>query len=201
MSIAFAVFFVVDVVEDAEIGGVARGGDAVFVDGLEHGASGFVGVGAVAVAAGSAFAEDFGEVVGHFVFVVVNRAEAFDSRGVDDVAALGEGEHFGEGGGVHAGEVGLGDFGGAQVEAWNEGVDQRGFSDAGVAGEEGDFVAEGIAEFVDALARGGGGVDYAVADGGVEIGDGVEQLSLLVGLQQVNFVDDDDGVDAIGFGC
>ena len=106
-SEGFTVFFGGGVFEDGEVGGVAGGGDAVVVYGAAHGAAGFVGVGAVAVAAGGGFAEYFGEEVSHFMRVVVNGAETFYSRGVDDVTAFlaWEGIHLRECGGVHAGVV------------------------------------------------------------------------------------------------
>ena len=96
------------------------------VDGAPHGAAGFVGVGAVTVAAVGRLAEYFGEEVAHFMRVVVDGAEAFYPRGVDDITAFlaGKGIHLREGGGVHAGVVHGRDGCGAEVESWNQGVDK-----------------------------------------------------------------------------
>ena len=62
-SLRWAVLALFFVVEDGDVGFVARGGDALFLKGAEHGATRFVGVSAVAKPAIGRNAEDFGEIV------------------------------------------------------------------------------------------------------------------------------------------
>ena len=87
--IARTVFFVVDVFEDGKVRGVARQCDETVVESLTDSASGFVSVGAVAVAAVFRRCEDLRKEVGDFIFVIVDSAETFDSGGVDYVASAG----------------------------------------------------------------------------------------------------------------
>ena len=85
-SVRFAVFVLVFVVEHREIRLIAALGDVVVFDSLEHGTAGLMGVGAVAEAALFGELKDFLEVAGQFFALHVERAEAFDARGVDEVA-------------------------------------------------------------------------------------------------------------------
>ncbi len=170
-------------------------------DGVAHGASGLVAMGAVVVAASGGEAEDVGEVVADFAFLHVEVAEAFDAGGVDDVAAMGQGVHFVVGGGVHAGAVAGGDGACAQAEVGQQGVDEGGLAHSGVAGEQGDAALDLLAQFVEALALYGGDAQAGVADAGVELHEavGVAQLVEVVG---VFFVDDDGDGDVVGLrGC
>ena len=85
LSVGFAVFVLVLVVEHREVTLVAALGDVVVLDSLQHGAARLVGVGAVAEAALLAVLEDFAEVAGQLLALHVERAEALDARGVDEV--------------------------------------------------------------------------------------------------------------------
>ena len=127
------VFFFIFVFHHGEVGLIAALGDVVVFEGLEDGAAGFVGVGAVGETAVFREAEDLGEVAGEFLGGHVEGAEAFDSRSVDEPPfdrlrdrprlvslpnhrnRIRNPYHFTEGGGVLAEVVGGGDFGGAEV--------------------------------------------------------------------------------------
>ena len=197
--VRFAVFAFGGVVEDVEVGGVAGLGDVVAFKGGEDGAAGLVGVGAVVEAAVARDGEEFGEVVCYFILVEIDGAEAADARGVDDLTAGGEVEQLAEGGGVHAGVVHGRDFGGAQIEPWDEAVDQCGFANAGVARHQSDFAVEHGLQLVHADAFGGGYGHGFVADALVEILHAVEQFAVVL-IEDVDLVDGQDGRHVVGFG-
>lgn len=68
--------------------------DEMLVEGFEDCASGLVAVGAVVETAVVRGSEYLGEIVRDGGGVEVDGAEAFDAGGVDDVAALWQGEHL-----------------------------------------------------------------------------------------------------------
>ncbi len=113
MSVGFAVFVggaFLDFFEDAEVGGVAGGGDAVVGYGFFYGAAGFACVSAVAVFAVVGGLEDFGEEMSGVFYGEVDCAETSYAGDVDYLSAVGEVEHLGEGGGVGSGVVEFRDF-------------------------------------------------------------------------------------------
>ena len=123
--ICWAVFVFFFIFEHGEIGVITAFGNVVTLHSLANGAMGFVGVGAVVEPAIGRESEDFLEVVADLFLLHVEGAEAFDARGVDDVAKSPDYfVHLGEGGGVLARVVGIADFAGAEVEMGEEGVDQ-----------------------------------------------------------------------------
>ena len=58
---------------------------------------------AVAVAAVCRVPENLREIVTYLLVLHVERTESLDTRGIDYPAALGQREHLGECGGMHAG--------------------------------------------------------------------------------------------------
>lgn len=60
-------------------------GYAVFFESFADGATGFMGVGAVAVATAAACLENLREIMGYFMNVEVYRAEALHSGCVDNI--------------------------------------------------------------------------------------------------------------------
>ena len=60
-------------------------GYAVFFESFADGAAGFMGVGAVAVATSVARLENLREIMGYFMNVEVDRAEALHSGSVDNM--------------------------------------------------------------------------------------------------------------------
>ena len=102
LSISLAVLWVGGIVEYAQVACVARLAYEAIVHGLQHGAPRLVGVGAIVVAAAGRGAEYLGKVVRHLALVEVDGAETLYSRGVDEVSAAWQREHFGKCGGVHA---------------------------------------------------------------------------------------------------
>jgi hypothetical protein len=116
--------------------------------------------------------------------------------GVDDVAAELEVEEFGEGGCVFSFASPVGDFADAEAEAWFDGVEERTLADAGLAGDGGCAGGEEFFEAVEALWCSRGGDEDFVAELGIETDD-----PLKIGeVDEVGFVEDDDGWDGAHFG-
>ena len=197
--IAFAVLALLLVGEHTQVGVVARLADAALLHGLAHGAVGLVGVGAVAITAVGRDGKDLAEVVAYLLFLHIEGAEAFDTGGVDEPAALAEGEHLGEGGGVHAGVVALGDLGCAQAEVGQEGVDEGTLAYAGVAREEGGLAVEGSTHLVESFTIECRHAGAVVPDGAVEVHDGIEVAALGL-VVAVYLVEHDVYGDAVGLG-
>ena len=59
--------------------------------------------------------EDVAEITREFFGFDVECAETFDARRIDEIAPLGQSEHFAEGGGVHARVVRVADLGRFEV--------------------------------------------------------------------------------------
>ena len=172
----------------------------MFLDGTAHGATGLVTVRAVAVAAVGRGTEDFGEVMAYLFLLHVEGTEAFDARRVDEVASAFEGEHLGEGGGVHAFVVGGGYLARAGCGVGQDGVDEGGLAHARVAGQKGDASAQLSLEEVDARASLlGRNLEAGIADGGIEVDEAVQVMEV-VGIVGVCLVEDELDGDAIGFG-
>ena len=165
-------------------------------EGLEDGAAGFVGVGAVGETAVFRETEDLGEVAGEFLGGYVEGTEAFDSRSVYHPPPT-QRDHFTEGGGVLAEVVGGGDFGGAEVGIRNEAVDESGFPHATVTTEQRDLPFEQGTQVFDAIARGGGDLFAGIADCLVELYHHLLVVQF-VGIEAVGLVEDQDHRDAIG---
>ena len=123
----------VGVVENGEVGSVARLGNEVLLKCVAHGASWFVRVCAIGVSAVSSDSEYLWEIVRCFGFVEIDRSKPFHTRSVDDVSSVVEAEHFREGGGVHSGVVDVGNLGSAEIQTREQCVDDGRFSDAGIA--------------------------------------------------------------------
>ena len=77
-----------------------------------------MGVGAITKLAIACEMEDVAEITREFFGFDVECAKAFDARRVDEIAPLGQSEHFAEGGGVHARVVRVADFGRFEVSLW-----------------------------------------------------------------------------------
>ena len=201
MSVGFPVFTLFLVFQHAEVGGVARLADAVLLHGFQHGAARFVPVRAVAVAAIGRSFKYLREVMSDFFPLHVEGAEALDARCVDEVAAgVVHGIHLGEGGGVHALVVSLRDFPRPCLRAGQDGVDEGGFSHARVAGEERDASAKLCLHLVEPLALRRRNFEAGIADGGVEVYQAV-QVTPVILVVQVRFVEEEQDGDAVGFGC
>lgn len=80
-----AIFIRRAVVDDAQIAGIARLADAVFLKSPLHGASRFMDMRAIVVFAIGRLTEYFWKIVCHLLHVEVNRAKALHSRSVDDI--------------------------------------------------------------------------------------------------------------------
>ena len=121
-----------------EIGIVATLGYVVTFHCLAHSAVGLVGVGAVVETTVGRDAENLLEVMADLLLLHVEGTKAFDAWSIDDVSLIASLIHFGKGGGVLAGFVGIADFAGAQVEMREKGVDEGRFAHTAVAREECD---------------------------------------------------------------
>ena len=109
------------------------------VESLKDGTTRLVCVGAVVVAAVGRETENVAEVVSHFFAFHVECAEALDAWSVDEPPASFKGKHLAEGGGVHAGVVGIGYLGCLLVGCRHEEVEEGTLPHTAVAAEEGGF--------------------------------------------------------------
>ena len=199
------IFIFIFVFHHGEVGLIAAGGDVVVFEGLEDGAAGFVGVGAVGETAVFRETEDLGEVAGEFLGGYVEGTEALDAVCVDEPPLDKLGDrirnpyHFTEGRGVLAEVVGGGDFGGAEVGIRDEAIDERGFPHATVATEECDLPFEQGPQVLDAFARGGGDLFAGIADRLVELHHHLLVVQF-VGIKTVGLVEDQHHRNAVGLG-
>ena len=74
-----------------------------------------MGVGAIAELAIAREMEDVAEITREFFGLDVECAETFDARRIDEIASLGQSEHFAKSGGVHARVVRVADLGRFEV--------------------------------------------------------------------------------------
>jgi len=192
------------------------------LEGLEHGTARFVGVGAVREAAVLGEMEDLLEIAGNLLGLHVEGAEALDAWSVDDIRGKRRVEsgrrsvqrgrrkvergkrivkryHFGEGGGVHAHVMGIGELGGAEVDAWHETVDEGGLPHPTIAAEYGDLVFKQRTEVVDALSRLSGDLPTLVADGLVEVDHRLLITSFIL-VEQVGLIEDEHYWHVVGLG-
>lgn len=186
--------------EHAEIRLVARFANVVLFDSLTHSTARFVAMGTIAIAAFGRGLENFREVVANFLFFHVEGTETFDAWSIDEVAASFEGEHLGEGGGVHAFVVGGGYLARAGCGVGQDGIDEGGLAHARVAGQKGNASAQLGLEEVDARASLlGRDLEAGIADSGIEVDEAVQVVEV-VGIVGVYLVEDELDGDAIGFG-
>ena len=130
----FSLFFVFD---NTEVGVITAFADVVLVDGFKHGAAGFVAMCAVAIFTIGRELENLGEVVPDLGLLHVEGSKSLNAGRVDDVAVVAaQREHLAEGRGVHPFQVRLRDFACLGVSFGDDGVDECGFSNTRVAGEE-----------------------------------------------------------------
>ena len=128
--IGLAIFALVLILEHAEIALVARLGDVVVADSLQHGTARLMGMGAVGKAAVLRELEDLGEIAGDLFRFHVERTETFDARSVDDIAiVVGQWYHLGERSGVHACVVCFADVGYTGFRAGNQQVEKGRLAD------------------------------------------------------------------------
>lgn len=74
-----------------------------------------MGVGAITKLAIACEMEDVAEITREFFGFDIECAETFDARRIDEIAPLGQSEHFAEGGGVHARVVCVADLGRLEI--------------------------------------------------------------------------------------
>lgn len=134
MLLRGAIFPFVAVVEDGEVGVVARLGDTVVSDGTEDGTARFMGMGAVPETAVGRLLEDFREVMGDLVGLHFDGTEAAYPRSVYYPATEWEGKHLREGRGMSALVMDIRNRGSPQVKSRNQGVDEGGFPNPGISG-------------------------------------------------------------------
>ena len=96
LSEGFAVFVLVLVVEHREVALIAALGDVVVLDSLQHGAARLVGMGAIGEAALLRELENLAEIAGQLFTLHIERTEALDAWGVDEIRGerRGETDHF-----------------------------------------------------------------------------------------------------------
>ena len=177
--VRFAIFAAVLVAEHAEVALITALGDIVILEGLQHGTTRLMGMGAVGEAAVLGETEYLTEIAGKLLGLHIERAEALDARCVDEPAAA-DGDHLGEGGGMLARIVGIRDVCRAEVHARHKTVDERGLTHPAVAAEQRDAVGEQRAQRVDPLARGGRDLAALIAHGLVERDEHPEVAALVV---------------------
>ena len=193
-----AVLALVFVFEYVQVGQVARLADEVLLHRFPYGAARFVHMGTVAILALCGVLEDFLEVVSHFLLTHVERAEALDARGVDEISFLANLEHLGEGRRVHALVVVFRYFPRPRLEVGVDGIDECRLADARVPREERDAVVEQGTDFVDAFATDGGHLVTGIADVLIEVHQSVEVAQLVV-VVAVHLVEDEADGYAVGF--
>ena len=188
-SIARAILALVLVFKHGEVGLVARRGYVVIFYRIKHSTTGFVGVGAVGEPAILGEAEDFLEVAGYFFGLHIEGAKAAYAGRVDDISAIGQLQHLAEGGGVHAGIVGIGNLGGTQLSARHESVDKRGFAYTAVAAEHGHLALKQVDERSHSLAGGSRNLAALISHRLVEAHHH-RLIVQLFGREQVGLVED-----------
>ena len=174
------------------------------LEGLEHSTARFVGVGAVREAAVLGEMEDILEIAGNLLGLHVEGAKALDAWSVDDIRGKrkverGKRNHLGEGGGVHAHVMGIGELGGAEVDTRHEAVDEGGLPHPTIAAEHGDLVFEQRTEVVDALSRLSGDLPTLVTDGLVEVDHRLLITSFIL-VEQVGLIEDEHYRHTVGLG-
>ena len=100
---------------------------------------------------------------------------------------------------MHAGVVGGGDSGGAQLHTGNELVEQGRLAHPAVAAEEADAVAQGIAQGIESLAGGCRDDAALIAHILIEVDHHVLQSALIV-VEQVVLVEHQHHRYAVGLG-
>ena len=85
--------------------------------GTQHGTTRFVAVGTVIEFAVGGEFEYLGEVMGDFSTFHLDRPEAFNTRRVDQITAVGQRDHFGESRRMHSLVMIFGDIAGTEVDA------------------------------------------------------------------------------------
>lgn len=177
-------------------GGGGRALSGLFVEAGEQ-----AGV-AVHTPGGGGAIGDVGEKLVEEVVGEVPEAEELDARGVDELGVeFGEVVEAGGGGGVFAFEVDVGDFADADVEVGADESDEGRFSHAGVTGEHGGVVAEGVAEEVFGAGSGGAGFVGGESESAV-VGEDVACVAegVRVGFAEVDFIEADDRLESAGTG-
>ena len=199
MLITLPVFAFMPVFQHVQVRGIAAFADEMFLYGAAHGATRFMGVRAVVVFAVCRNPENFAEVVCHFFFFEVERAESFDARGVDDITAAGQTEHFAECRGVHARVVCGGYFCRPYVQVGYQRVQQSGLSYTGMAREQSGPAFQAVAQRVDTDGLQCGTGMAGIADGGVQVHHAFH-VAEVVGIVTVGLVENERYRDAVRFG-
>ena len=151
--------------------------------------------------------EYFLEIACQFLWLHVERAEALDAGGIDEVSprrSLMRGEegdfnHLTERGGVHAHIVNVAKFCRAQVGTRHELVDQRRLAHAAVAAEQGYLSHEHGAQPVEAVGCGSRDLQALIAHRLVKADHSLLIASFIV-VEQVGLVEDDADGYTVGFG-
>jgi len=155
-----------------------------------YGATRFMAVGTVVIAAAGGNFEYFRKVMSYFFFFHVECSKTFDARCVDDVAVTRHGKHFGESGGVHTFVVVGGDGAGLDIQFRQDSIDKGGFAYSGMSGEESYSPFKLFFYGVDAFTGFGGHLETRVTDSGVKI-DKPVQIAKLVFIVSVCLIEYD----------
>ena len=107
----------------------------------------------------------------------------------EDPSSARQGEHLGEGGGVHAGVMRLGNLSGTQVKTGNEVIYKGGLANSTITGKQGRFTAQNSPQCIHSLTRTGRNLNNLIANGSVEIAHGFQILAVLLGFKQVYLVE------------
>lgn len=220
--IPLPILFFLLVFEHGEIGIVAGFGDVVTFEGFEDGTVGFVGMGTVVETAIVGEMEDLFEVMSYFFAFHVESTKALDAGSINYRSPLtpqgggslrigiikwGEIVHLGEGGGMFAGVVGIGNLGSTEVKSWDEGVDEGGFAHTAIATEKGNLALETLTQFVYALSGTSGDFETWISYIFVEVDDCIEVgfpidgfFAGWEGIQDIYLVKYKGDWDAICFG-
>src|SRR6056297_1008555 len=126
-------FFIVQYVEVIL---VTHGMYLFFFNGLFYCAPWFMHMGAVVIFAIFGIGKNFRKEVREFVIFDIYQSKTFNSRGVDDIATLVQGMHFGKSGGMFSGLMGFREGLDLQIQPWLNCFYQARFSHTGITGND-----------------------------------------------------------------
>ena len=189
LLICFSVFVFILVVEHREIRLVTALGNVMVFNSLQYRTARLMGVGTVRETALLGVLEDFLEIAGQLLTLHIKCAEALNAWRVDDIggsplpldrrslarqeppptgggfcATLGEPYHLTKRRGMLTREMGIADFGCAEIGPRHQTVDDGGLPHPTIAAEQGDLTFKERAQFLDTYALFGRNLAAFVAD-------------------------------------
>lgn len=166
-------------------------------EGFPYGTTWFVSVGAVGETAVLREMENLLEIACELFWFHVERAEALDAWGVDNIRVeRGEWYHLAECRGVHTCLMGIADVGSTQVSAWHKTVDERRFAYTAVAAQHGNLTLKQGAQLFHSCTCLGRDGPTLVANGLIELYHHL-LIAQLVSIEQVGLVENQDDRHAI----